>query len=160
MLFRSQMERQQRVEQELTARVVQLLEPIVGEGRVRVNVSAKIATDTQEETEERWDPMPVLRSRQTTSQQTGASPSSQTAAAGARSNLPAGAGAAPVMAPSLPGAAGNSSVSETANYEVGRFTRHRVQPQGQIARLSVAIVLDDARPAARPAAPAIGRAHV
>jgi flagellar M-ring protein FliF len=151
-----QMERQQRIEQELTTRVVSLLEPIVGEGRVRVNVSAKIATDTQEETEERWDPMPVLRSRQTTSQQTGASPTSPTAAAGARSNLPTGAGAASVIAPALPGAPGNSSVSETANYEVGRFTRHRVQPQGQIARLSVAIVLDDARPPARPTAPAQG----
>ena len=58
-------ERQQRIERELSARVVALLEPIVGAGRVRVNVSAKLNSDTNEETEEHWDPTPVVRSQQT-----------------------------------------------------------------------------------------------
>ena len=49
-------ERQQRIERELSARVINLLEPIVGSGRVRVNVTAKLNSDTNEETEEKWDP--------------------------------------------------------------------------------------------------------
>src|SRR5262245_44054662 len=60
--------RQQGIEHELSTRVVDLLAPIVGAGRVRVNVSAKLNASTQEETEERWDPTPVIRSQQSVSQ--------------------------------------------------------------------------------------------
>src|SRR5262245_53852989 len=56
------LERQQQVEHSLEARVVDLLEPIVGVGRVRVNVSAKLTADIQEETEEKYDPTPVVLS--------------------------------------------------------------------------------------------------
>ena len=60
-----------------------------------------------------------------------------------------------MMAASTP-TLGNSNVSETTNYEISKVTRHLIQPQGQIARLSVAVVLDDNRapvaegPTARP----------
>src|SRR5262245_8967229 len=50
------LERQQRIEQDLTTRLVAMLEPIVGVGRVRINVNAKLQSETQEQTEERWDP--------------------------------------------------------------------------------------------------------
>ena len=48
----------------MAAKVVALLEPVVGPGRVRVNVSARLDIQTHEETEERWDPTTVVRSRQ------------------------------------------------------------------------------------------------
>ena len=51
-----QVERQQRIERDLSARVVSLLEPIVGPAHVRVNISAKLNIDSQEETVERFDP--------------------------------------------------------------------------------------------------------
>ena len=51
-----QLERQQTVERDLSTRLVSLLEPIVGPGRVRVNVNAKMDTNTREETEERLGP--------------------------------------------------------------------------------------------------------
>ena len=35
--------------------------------------------------------------------------------------------------------------SELANYEVSRVTRHTVSPSGQVARLSVAVLVDDDR---------------
>jgi flagellar M-ring protein FliF len=41
--------------------------------------------------------------------------------------------------------AGSSNISEVTNYEVSKVTRHLMQPKGQIARLSVAVVLDDSR---------------
>ncbi len=51
-----QLERQQRIERDLTTRVVSLLEPVVGPDRVRVNVSARLDAQSEEETEEKWDP--------------------------------------------------------------------------------------------------------
>jgi flagellar M-ring protein FliF len=40
---------------------------------------------------------------------------------------------------------GSTRSSETTNYEVGKLTRHVISPQGQLARLSVAVILDDER---------------
>ena len=108
-----QVERQQRIERDLSARVVALLEPIVGAARVRVNVSAKLNADSQEETEERWDPMPVVRSHQTVVQSGTAAGAAQ-GVAGARANLPPPArrrsdaqAAAPRSARRLPAGAGS-----------------------------------------------------
>jgi len=161
-----QLERQQRIERDLSARVVALLEPIVGAERVRVNVSAKINADSQEETEERWDPTPVMRSRQAVLQG-GAGAAAGGGVAGARANAPpppdpkaaaptsAGTPAGPtVQAAAVPPplvAPAGGNMSETTNYEVGRLTRHRIQPHGQVARLSVAVLLDDDRVPAKGA---------
>lgn len=156
------LERQQRIEQDMTTRLVALLEPIVGPGRVRINVSAKLNSDTQELTEERWDPNPVIRSRQSVSQSAaGATTLAQAVPAGARSNLPpeppppgepAAAATPPVtvVAASAPG----SHMAETTNYEVGKVTTHSLKPRGDIARLSVAVLVDNERPADEKAQPA------
>jgi flagellar M-ring protein FliF len=157
----AQVDRQQQIERDLTQRVVALLEPVVGEGRVRVNVAAHLNPDSVEETEERWDPTSVVRSRQTTTE-TGATAGGSGGVAGARANqpsalstaatnpsnaaAPAGAAAAPasnlaaLLAPTPPGKS-----SEITNYEVGKTTRHTISPQGSLARLSVAVILDDER---------------
>lgn len=149
-----QMERQQRIERDLTTKVVALLEPVVGSDHVRVNVSARINPQSQEETEERWDPnSPVVRSRQLTQDGVAGAAGAQ-GVAGARANLPApppanaaAAAATPAAAsvaalatPSLPGAARSSEVT---NFEISRVTRHTLRPRGDIARLSVAVIVDD-----------------
>jgi flagellar M-ring protein FliF len=141
------LERQQRLERDFNARVVAMLEPIVGAGRVRVNVSATLKSQTQEETEERWDPTPVIRSRQSVSQ-SASGMSGGRGIAGARSNLPPDperpeetAQATAAQAP--PGT--GTHLAETTNYEIGKLTRHSLQPRGDIERLSVAVVLDDER---------------
>src|SRR5262249_20603864 len=59
--------------------------------------------------------------------------------AGAPSNLPTQEKAAAQVA----AAAGPAHSSETTNYEVSKLTRHRVQPRGDVARLSVAGVVGD-----------------
>jgi len=135
-----QVERQQQIERDLSTRVASLLEPIVGANRVRVNVSARLRLDSQEETEERWDPTTVVRSRQSVNQG-GATAAPAQGIAGARGNLPDTAKAAVAAAP--PVAAGApANTSEVTNYEVSRMTRHRIQPRGEIARLSIAVLLD------------------
>lgn len=135
-----QLERQQRLEREMAARVVALLEPVVGIGRVRANVALTLDSRSLEQTEEVWDPSTVVRSRQTTSDQSiGAAPA---LVAGARGNLPQVANSDPPAAPAVP-TPGSTRTSEITNYEVGRTTRHTVRPGGDITRISVAVVVDD-----------------
>jgi flagellar M-ring protein FliF len=165
-----QMERQQRIERDLTTKVVALLEPVVGPDRVRVNVSARINPQSQEETEERWDPTsPVVRSQQVTRDGVAGVGGTQ-GIAGARANLPASpsgatlaavasaANAAPAAAAGAPtppaagagaaglpvsGAPGAARSAEVTNYEISRVTRHTIKPRGDVARLSVAVIVDD-----------------
>jgi len=137
----AQMERQQRLEREMSARVVALLEPVVGPDRVRVNVAIKLDPKSFEETQESWDPNTVVRSRQASADQAIGGNGIATVA-GARGNAPVSADA---PAPPQQAIAGpnSSRSSETTNFEVSRTTRHVLQPPGDVARLSVAVILDD-----------------
>jgi flagellar M-ring protein FliF len=137
----AQMERQQRLEREMSARVVALLEPVVGPDRVRVNVAIKLDPQSLEETQERWDPTTVVRSRQASADQA-VGGSGLATVAGSRGNTPASAEspAPPQQAMAGPN---SSRTSETTNFEVSRTTRHVIQPPGDVARLSVAVILDD-----------------
>jgi flagellar M-ring protein FliF len=145
----AQMERQQRLERDLTAKVVALLEPVVGSSGVRVNVSARLDAATEEATEEHWDPNEtVIRSRQVSGDAATLAASAAQGLAGSRSNLPppvpAGQNAPPpapqtaTTAPIVPG-----RTSETTNYEISRTTKHTIRPRGDLARLSVAVIVDN-----------------
>lgn len=137
-----QVDRQRRMEQDLTQRVVALLEPVVGADRVRVNVSARLSAETQEETEEKFDPETVIRSRQVSSD-TGSN-TVNSGVAGARANAPAGASTATVDTTQTTQQEQQAGrMSETTNFEVSKLTRHKLAPPGQIARLSVAVIVDD-----------------
>jgi flagellar M-ring protein FliF len=155
-----QLERQQRIERDLTLKVVNLLEPVLGANRVRVNIAARVNPQSQEETEERWDPnASAVRSRQATQDGTPGG-SGGLGIAGARANLPvpqAAAGQAAGVAASAPSQAAASSgattntttmpsvlrSAETTNYEISHVTRHTIRPRGEVARLSVAVIVDD-----------------
>jgi flagellar M-ring protein FliF len=147
----AQLERQQRYERDMAARVVALLEPVVGVDRVRVNVAARLNVDSEDRIEEQWDPGTVVRSRAVT--QEVASGSAAGGVAGARANVPGpvppGANqpiaqsAAAAAAPAAAVVPGRST--ETTNYEVSKVVRHTVRPRGDVARLSVAVILDDDR---------------
>ena len=172
----AQMERQRQIERDLAMRVVTLLEPVVGEGRVRVNVAAHLNMDAVEETQEIFDPAAVVRSRQTSSE-TGSAAGNAGGVSGARANQPpalstsnaatpatnadAPAATPAVATPAGPAApvavaastlpTGPGKMSEITNYEIGRTTRHTVSAQGSLARLSVAVILDDERVATKNA---------
>jgi flagellar M-ring protein FliF len=138
------MEKQQRLERDMSTRVVSW------QDRVRVNVSARLNSNTEEQTEERFEPTnPVVRSKQTTLD--GTTNGAAQGLAGARGNLPGPAPATPAGAPSNatpPPAASTSTTSaqrsaEIVNYEISKTVKHTVRPRGDIARLSVAVILDD-----------------
>jgi flagellar M-ring protein FliF len=146
-----QIERQQRLESDMAGRVAALLEPVVGPGRVRVNVALKLNPRSRELTEETYDPNTVVRSRQMSADQAnmtgaaslGTAPGVAGGIAGARANLPPTNESAPPVGPVAPGMGGSSRTTETTNFEVSRTTTRTIEPAGDIARLSVAVILDD-----------------
>ncbi len=150
----AQLEKQQRIEREMSTRVVALLQPVVGDDRVRVNVAVKLNKQSQEETEERWDPNTVLRSRQLTSDTSNAGTGTSSATSlvagnqgsGSRANLPsaaAGGGGSNVENVSTTVGPSSTRTAETSNFEVSKTTRRTVMPPGDVQRLSVAVILDD-----------------
>ncbi len=148
-----QMERQQRIEHDLTTKVVSLLEPVVGSEGVRVNVSVRLDPQSEEATEEKWDPTTqAIRSRQVTGDAGAPGASGAQGLAGSRANLPAPVPPAPTGTPPQPtptpaAPPPTSPVvargSETTNYEISKIIRHTIRPRGEVARLSVAVILDN-----------------
>ncbi|GAB4387982.1 MAG: flagellar basal-body MS-ring/collar protein FliF [Thermodesulfovibrionales bacterium] len=135
-LSAGQLEYQRNYEKEMEAKIIGLLEPVVGMGKVRAEVAADIDFTRSEHTEEKFDPLSqVARSEQRTmeksvSGQGGGVP-------GVASNLPGreAAGAAPRGASS-------EKQNEVVNYEVSKVTRHVVSASGEVRRLSVAVLVD------------------
>ncbi|MEJ8326182.1 flagellar basal-body MS-ring/collar protein FliF [Kosakonia sacchari] len=157
------------VEGRIQRRIEAILGPIVGNGNVHAQVTAKLDFANKEQTEEQYTPnggdpsQAVLRSRQVNSseqiggQYPGGVP-------GALSNQPAPANAAPITTPAAnqqngqqnqnaQGQQGTSTAStttgprntthnETNNYEVDRTIRHTKMNVGDIERLSVAVVVN------------------
>lgn len=137
-------ERESQVAREMEAQLVGLLETIVGPGRARVSVAAQVSTASQEETQESYDPETVVRSRQMSSEPV-AGAKNTGGVAGTRANLPE-AGTAPANGAAAPAGATanpNARVQETTNYEVGKRVVRRIEPSGQVSRLSVAVLVDN-----------------
>lgn len=123
------------IEQRLSRAVEDLLERSLGPGRVRAEATVEMDYDQVRETKESFDPdSKVERSTQNTSS------NSRTTEAAASvtvsNNLPnADAGA-------NPGGTQEQRTEETTNYEIGKTVRTIVRDQPQIARISVAVLVD------------------
>ncbi len=142
-----------RIENTYAQRIEELLTPLVGPGRVRAQVYADLDfSQTEKATETFGHDQAALRSEQTSTEQHGAG----TAAGGvpgALSNQPPALVAQPTAAKPDAGkaaanttasaATGDSSSSATRNYELDRTISHVSDPAGRLARLTVAVVLDD-----------------
>jgi flagellar M-ring protein FliF len=153
-----QIEAQQTHERKIAADVVALLEPVVGKDRVRVNVAVKMNRAKVEQTEDRYDPAIVMRSRQVMSDST-STVMAPAALAGARGNAvpaqpdpknpPPSPPPATQQASAAPGSTGAARSTEIINYEVGHTTVVTERPAGDVARLSVAVLVDDAQEATK-----------
>jgi len=155
-----QFEYTRKLEDSYRQRIIELLEPLVGPGRVRATVTADLDFTVSEETRENYDPQKsVVRSEQTSSDshKGGDGPEG---IPGALSNQPPGTAGSPA----IPGASGpgqlaaagaataggtagtgptSSSSRSTKNYEVDRTLKYVKQPSGTLKRLNVGVVLDD-----------------
>jgi flagellar M-ring protein FliF len=131
-------------------RIRQLLEPIIGTGRVRATVNADLDFTVTERTQEFFNPdLPSLRSEQISEDQTTAG-NAASGIPGALSNQPPqdavvqqpGAGGGPLdSAPAT--APVNSSKRSVRNYELDKTISHTKLATGTIRRLSIAVLVDN-----------------
>jgi flagellar basal-body M-ring protein/flagellar hook-basal body protein (fliF) len=157
-----------RIENTYAQRIEELLTPLVGPGRVRAQVYADLDfSQSEKATETFGHDHPSLRSEQTSSEQHGGGAAAGGGVPGALSNQPPTLVAQPTAAKPDAGKAaatnstaatsttnsGDSTSSATRNYELDRTISHVSDPAGRLARLTVAVVLDDklVNPVAAPA---------
>jgi flagellar M-ring protein FliF len=161
-----QFEYTRKLEESYQRRIVELLEPMIGPGRVRATVTADLDFTVTEETHENYDPQKTaVRSEQTSNELRKGGDGAE-GIPGALSNQPPGTSGAPAIAgaatPGNPAAAqpgagqpgaGQSTAANTGptssaqrstrNFEVDRTLSYVKQPVGVLKRLSVGVVLDD-----------------
>jgi flagellar M-ring protein FliF len=151
-----QFEYTRKLEESYQRRIVELLEPLVGPGRVRATVTADLDFTVTESTHENYDPQKTAVRSEQTAQESRKGGDGAEGIPGALSNQPPGTSGAPVIAgAATPGnpAAGQSTAASsgpssnsqrsTRNYEVDRVLSYTKQPVGILKRLSVGVVLDD-----------------
>ena len=138
-----------RLEDTYTRRVHNILQPLLGAGRYKAEVSADVDFSTVESTAEMFSPDAALRSEQVVTEARSANSGPQ-GVPGALSNQPPGATQVPEQV--IDPATGEPVVAvppqdkrEQAirNYELDRQISHTRQQQGRLKRLSVAVVVDD-----------------
>ncbi len=162
-LAAKQLEYTRSLEETLLNRVNSILQPVVGMGRYRAEVSADVDFTAIEQTDELYNPdLPALRSEQTLEE----SRSGANAAGGvpgALSNQPPGPSSVPEIANAVAGGQGVAGQPESArkqatrNYEVDRTISYTKHQMGKIRRLTVAVVVDDLS-RVDPASGELGRA--
>lgn len=136
-----------KLEQVLTKRVHQILEPVVGRDRFKAEVSADLDFTAVEQTEEVYNPQnTVVRSEQTLDEQKSGAAAGPGGVPGALSNQPPGAGTTAAAEPAAQqetAGVGSSRRQSTRNYELDRTISYTKHPQGRVTRLSVAVVVDN-----------------
>ncbi len=127
----------EQLEREMAGKVVSILEPLVGKGKVHASASIEMDFNSTEQTEEIFDPNPpVILSQQRVEERSSGTP----------------------VASGIPGTQANEDTtptiqdvvsvpervrqSEVTNYETNKLVRHTIQPKGTIQRISVAVILD------------------
>jgi flagellar M-ring protein FliF len=155
-------EQTRKLEESYQRRIIELLEPMLGPGRVRATVTADMDYTVTEETRENYDPQKTAVRSEQTSNEMRKSGDGAEGIPGALSNQPPGTSGAPVIpGAATPGnpltppnaAAGAASAANsgptssaqrsTRNFEVDRTLSYVKQPVGTLKRLNVGVVLDD-----------------
>jgi len=138
-----------RMEESYTRRVNSILQPIVGAGRYRAEVSAEVDFSSVESTAEMFSPESALRSEQVMTEARGAGQEAR-GIPGALTNQPPGAAQVPEQAadPAVEGGSVSAAPVDTRkqstrNFELDRQISYTRQQQGRLERLSVAVVVDD-----------------
>ena len=137
------------LEDNMADRIINLLQPIVGVGKVNAQVAAQLDFSKVESTREAFDPeRSVIRSEQL-SEEKNSNLSNIFGIPGALSNQPPGTGTTDEESAGEAAAGTNADVpaslnsSSTRNFEVDRIISHTNNQVGSIQRLSVAVVIDD-----------------
>ena len=131
------MEYRQAIEHDLMVKINNTLEPLLGPDKFRTGVSADVDMSSGEQSEETFDP---TKSVMLTSQKTEDSSGVTRIAAG----QPGTASNLPQPPPPRPGGNTTGSVrrSENITYQSSRTVKHLKLPQGNLKRLSIAVLVD------------------
>ena len=134
----------QQFENSLSDRIMGILEPILGVGAVRAQVTADMDFTRIESTNEIYDPTTVLRSEQTTQDITNRGTAGGQAAGALVAQPPQQGALAANEDPAAPAdnIPDRESTKETRNYEVNKTISHTRRVPGTIQKLSVAVVVD------------------
>lgn len=147
------------MEQSAIHRILEIVEPIVGRGNVRAQVTADVDFTQSESTAEQYRPNQgnepaAVRSQQVSESSAGTS-GGPTGIPGALTNQPPGASSAPIngAAQPLTSAQGGSATAggrdgrrdATTNYEVDKTVRVTRNATGSLRRLSAAVVINHRR---------------
>ncbi|MFC0386654.1 flagellar basal-body MS-ring/collar protein FliF [Muricoccus vinaceus] len=139
-LAQTQEEMRRAQEMRMSRSIEEMLERILGAGRVRAEATIEMDHDRVQVTEERFDPEnQVARSQNSVN-------------ASNRSGEPQNVSVANQL-PGAPAPQNNGPQSqesrqeETTNFEIGRTTRNTLREQPAVRRLSVAVLVDDVREA-------------
>lgn len=136
----------------LSERLVSTLEPIVGTDKIRASVNVDYDQGTTDQSEEKYDPsVSALLSDQKSEDVAGGTPVAGGGSAvpsgvpGTSSNIPAAKDSKdskqPAAAMQIPT---QTSKTESAQYGVNKTITHTMTPAGRVARITAAILVDDA----------------
>ncbi len=149
----------QRLEQQYSRRILDMLEPLVGKANVKAQVTAEVDFSQTESTAETHRPnlapdAGAVRSQQVVESGAGAAAPAPSGVPGAVSNQPPASATAPINGPAVPlaaagaGGAGGANGANAAkresvtNYEVDKTVRVVRGGSGGIKRLSAAVVVN------------------
>ena len=125
-------------EQELAAKLIETLEPVVGAGNVKASVNVEYDTSTADEVDETYDPNDVVTlSMQRSEQVAGGQP--------VASGVPGTASNAPnTQPPVYPRSASESQSQkqESGTYGASKKVRHTTQGVGRLRRVTAAVLIN------------------
>ena len=137
----------QQLEDSLNGRIESILEPILGAGAVRAQVTADLDFTRVESTSEQYSPETIMRSEQTTEDLTLAANAAE-GVPGALTDQAPGAAVITDEPPEEEGADAavasptRESRKSTRNFEMDKTISHTREVPGKLLRLSVAVVVD------------------
>lgn len=144
-----QFDHTRRLEDTYTRRVHNILQPVLGSGNYKAEVSADVDFSTLESTSENFNPESSLRSEQVLIEQRVAGQAPQ-GIPGALSNQPPGTTQVPEQVidpetgePVVVTPPQDTREQSTRNFELDRQISYSRQQQGRLTRLSVAVVVDN-----------------
>lgn len=145
-----QLDYARRLEQVYAERIQNILAPVLGADALRAEVTADLDFTRVEQSRESYDPdLTALRSERVLEEAAGGGDGF--GIPGAISNQPPAPGVAPEVSGLEAGGVGDEGElgttrrSATRNYELDRVVSHTRRPGAMLRRLSVAVVIDDAR---------------
>jgi flagellar M-ring protein FliF len=129
-------------EQQLTAKLLANLGPVVGPEKMRTTVGVEFDPSTTEENSEKYDPQSVVAvTSQRSEERIGGD--GLTGAPGTASNVPSTANTSIASDNTKTSDGTQTSKTENSTYAVNKVVRHTLEPAGRIRRITAALVLDD-----------------